>query len=288
MTPAVVETVALSMVLKYLAGLRGFNPQKESQGLFVRTIQDACVSVSHAEYVLSQFDDICPTPREIKDVAFTSRERFLPQGPSQKEQWEKQYGPPDKSITEKIQSVVKGGALNASERKARFNAEYGAMRLQSLKDAVYYSTPEGQYELSKIAGRNERDSSRAFWAHQIQWLTEKYPEQITAIRGGREPEFSDTPRKLPESQRITAESFRGVEPMRTENCTTCGGSGRLAGDDYCEACQTGRDLRRQEWRTRDDELAARAKSVLDDPQAAASQKEIAREILRGMDTGQAS
>jgi len=279
--PAIVDTIALELVRHYIAGLRGYNPQPQVEARFAETIQEACVSVGHARHVLSQFEDICPTPKEIKESAFNSRDAFLPKRPSQREQWEKEYGPPDKSFTEKINS------LGTGDRKTRYKAEYSQMRMQSLKDAVYYSTPEGQHELSKIVGQADRANSRAFWAHQIQWLTEKYPDQVAAIRAGREPEFPRTDAAVAPAvpQRITAESFHGVEPMRTEKCSTCGGSGRLAGDDYCDACQMGRDLRRQESRTRDDELAARAKLILDDPQAAASQKEIAREILRGMGMG---
>jgi hypothetical protein len=101
-----------------------------------------------------------------------------------------------------------------------------------------------------MVGKQERSSERRFWAEAMRHHEREHPEEVAAIRAGREPEVPkpNEPKIVPMRRPITAESFRGVGPMRVETCANCGGSGRLAGDDYCEECETGRDLRRLESR----------------------------------------
>jgi len=243
--PPITVEVAAPLVRRYLAGLRGYPVRAEGESLLVRTVQECCVSVQHAESVLAVFDHECPTPREIKDAAYNTRERYLPKGPSQREQWEQEYGPPDTAYTDKMRAMLSG--IAASDRKNQFKVEFLARKLEALKDAVYYSGPKGQSELNEIVGRQERSAARLFWAQALARDEREYPEQIAAIRAGREPVFPGPPPKVvPPQLRVTEESFRNVEPMPIERCHNCGGSGRLAGDDYCNECQTGRDLRRSE------------------------------------------
>lgn len=243
--PAITDVVALTKVRFYLAGLRGYNGMKESESLLARTVQSVCVSVEHADYVLGSFDDMCPTPREMKDVAYGSRERFLPKGPTLQEQWEAEYGPPDAEFKDNLLAALSG--IAGGDKKTRFKVELLAGRVDALKAAVEYSTPKGQSELNQIVGRENRDASKQFWAAAIARDEREYPEQVAAIRAGREPVFPGPPQKtVPAHKRVTAESFKNVEPMHIDRCGTCGGSGRLAGDDYCDDCQTGRDLRKSE------------------------------------------
>ena len=110
MTPAITDAVALAKVKFYLAGLRGYSGKDESIAHLARTVQDACVSVDHADAVLRSFDDECPTPREIKDVALNTRDRYLPAQTSQEEQWRKEYGPPDKSFSESLVGAASSAA----------------------------------------------------------------------------------------------------------------------------------------------------------------------------------
>lgn len=241
--PAVQAATALSKIRYHLAGLRGYNPADEAVALLGRAVQAVCVSVEHADATLSQFEQQCPTPREIKDTALNLRDRFLPKGPSQREQWEKEYGPPD---PEWSRNLLKAATVSVGDRKAQHKAERYNMRLQALKDSVFYSTPKGQAEISAIVGERDRLASRKFWAEAIERNEKNYPAQIAAIRAGREPQFNDAKPEAIPMRPITAESFKGVEPMRVEKCATCGGTGRLAGDIYCDDCQTGRDLRKME------------------------------------------
>lgn len=249
-TPVVVDDIAFSLIKQYLAGLRGYNPMAEAVDLLMRTVQAACVSVSHAEAVLSSFDDQCPTPREIKEVALNLREHFLPPKPSQVEQWRKEYGSPDEAWSE---SMVKFATGNPT--KAQAKAELNRLRTQSIKDAIAY-----EQEAVDVRGGKEGANLRAFWADHIRWLEKNFPEQVAAVRAGREPVFpEDRLHKAakplnaegfegPILKPISTESFEGVEPVPQKRCSTCGGSGRLAGDDYCDDCEIGRDLRRQEAR----------------------------------------
>jgi hypothetical protein len=241
--PAVAPEIALAKVRYYLAGLRGYSPRDESIAHLARVVQSACVSVDHADEVLSRFDDECPTPREIKEVALNLRSRFLPPEPSLYEKWRKEYGPPDPAWSQSL--IQSAPILTPGEKKAEFYNR----RIQALKDAVYYSTPAGKAELNAIIGDRERRASKEFWGDAIARDRREYPEQWAAIQAGREPEFNEPrPKVLPMRRPIiTAESFQGVEPMHIERCHNCGGSGRLAGDDYCDECQTGRDLRKLEY-----------------------------------------
>jgi len=256
--PAIVDAVALFKVRECLSGLRGYNNMPQAEMLLVRALQSVAVSVSHADAILTTFDDQCPTPREIKDVAFNTHDKFLPPQPSQTEQWEKEYGKPDAAWSQKlVQAAVKSPA----ERKRQFEADIRAVHLQALKDSIYYSTPAGHAELDAIVGKQERSADRKFWADALAYNERQYPEQMAALRAGREPEFpgdkSRAPAKiLPIKRPITADTFAGVEPMHVERCHNCGGSGRLAGDDYCDECDTGRTLRRIEHSYRPHENAS--------------------------------
>lgn len=246
MTP-VQDTVAVNLVREHLAGLRGYNPMPQAEGLLARTLQSSCVSVSHAEAVVRTFDDQCPTPKIIKEVALNLRERFMPKQPPQEEQWRKEYGPPDKAWSDSMLNVATG----VSASKAQFKAELNRLRTQSIKDAL-------AYERDVIDIRGGKD--RAFWSDHLRWLEANFPEQVAAVRAGREPVFPEyrsrkatkaTPINTegfdsPILKPITAESFEGVTPITVRRCPTCGGSGRLAGDDWCNDCQLGKDLRRIE------------------------------------------
>jgi hypothetical protein len=243
--PAVVDAIATVKIQKRLGGLRGYLDKPEAIALLVEALQSVAVSVSHADEILSHFDDECPTPREIKDVGFNTRDRFLPPKPPQREQWEKEYGPPQPVWSESfIRAAAK--AQNPLERKKQFQGEVNAIHEQALRDAIYMSSPAGQAEIDAIEGRNERSSARAWWAAFLDRSERDYPEQMAAIRAGRQPVFRPRGAKEPNPNvmPITAESFAKIEPQRIERCATCGGSGRLAGDDYCSDCALGRDLRR--------------------------------------------
>lgn len=242
---AVTEVTALALVRRYLAGLKGYPLHEDGQKCLAMYLAKYALSVQHAESIVSTFRDVCPSPQNLHDVAYNKERRsmFLPPQPSQKEQWEKEYGPPD---PEWSRSLLRTAQVSVGDKKAQHKAERYNMRLQALQDSVFYSSPAGQGEIRAIVGEKERNASRQFWADAIARNEKAYPAQIAAIRAGREPQFDQPKPEVVPIRPITAESFRGIEPMRLERCAACGGTGRLAGDLYCDDCQTGRDLRKME------------------------------------------
>jgi hypothetical protein len=239
----IADHIALAKVRRYLSPLRGYNRMPEAESRLVEVVQSVCVSVEHLDATLETFDAEYPTLAEIKNVALNLRDRYLPKQPSQRERWEKEYGPPN---PEWSRSLLRTGISAMGDAKAQHKAERYNMKVQALKDSVYYSTPAGQDEINAITRKEDRIASRRFWADAIANNLKEYPVHIAAIRAGREPEFDEPPPRTVPMRPITAESFSGIKPMRVEKCTNCGGSGRLAGDDYCDECQTGRDLRKME------------------------------------------
>lgn len=122
--------VCESFVDEYLAGLRGY--RLEARALLARALQDSTVSVEHARVVCQEFDHLCPTPREIKDVAYIKRELFVP--PPQPDV------PPDATYepgwSRRLLNVVSGGPWARDtngeypeERKARLIREMVRERL---------------------------------------------------------------------------------------------------------------------------------------------------------------
>lgn len=244
MPPAIMHEVARSKVRKYLSGLRGYNPMPDAESLLAEALESVCVNLEHADATLRSFEDQCPTPREIKDAGLNLKEKFQPQ-PSLRETWEAESGPPDPEWSRKLLNVAV--ALTGNKDKD-WEIQKRQMRLQAITDSLYFTEGPGRQELDAMVGKQERSSSKQFWADAMRHHEREHPEEVAAIRAGREPEIPkpSEPKVLPMRRPITAESFKGVEPMHIERCPNCGGSGRLAGDDYCDECETGRDLRRLE------------------------------------------
>jgi len=106
--------IALMKVKEHLAALRNA-PDAANNAAWAQlatTLQSCAVSVQHADSILSVFDDFSPTPKQIKEVALNTRAKFLPPQLSQKEQWEKEYGPPDRSFYAQVQQEFKTVGLS--------------------------------------------------------------------------------------------------------------------------------------------------------------------------------
>jgi len=89
-------------IFRRLSGFRGYPHNPTGEGYFIDAFQCACVSVAHAEAVIASFDELMPTVKEIRDTAANLKPRFLPPSPSQREEWEKQYGPPDPGFYDQV------------------------------------------------------------------------------------------------------------------------------------------------------------------------------------------
>jgi hypothetical protein len=206
----------------------------EAEALLVRTVQAVCISVEHMDATLSSFDQECPTPREIKDTAHNLRPKFDPKIDQRKE-WEKQYGPPGA-----FQPTVSAKPI-APRTSKEWEVCVRTARLQAIRDTLYYTEGRGVDELDDIQDKQERNADKAFWANALVHHEREHPEEVAAIRAGRDPEVA---KEQPiASQRITPEMMRAVTPVRHERCPKCGGSGMLAFDEYC-TCEMGESLRK--------------------------------------------
>ena len=76
--PGVANPVCLALVRELLTALRNFPFHPEGAERLARVLGECTVSVAHARAVLEEFDSDCPTPREIKDVAYRLREQYVP------------------------------------------------------------------------------------------------------------------------------------------------------------------------------------------------------------------
>ena len=159
----VAAAVARALVREHWAGLRGFPSLEEGQVLLLRALQDCCLSVDHARQVARTFNNLCPTPKEVADVAYNVRDRFAP-----KEKWVKEEG------------VVYDPAFRAA-LLGSFGQQISGSHLQALRDMLSYT--EGP-------GRNEFHDRR-FWGEARFRDLKDYPEAITALRAGRAPAPDD-------------------------------------------------------------------------------------------------
>jgi hypothetical protein len=88
--------------------LEGFEKYPRGRdGRFLEVFNEQCVSVDHARAVALSFRERMPTLQEIVDTALNLRPRFEAL-PSQREQWEKEFGPPRPFDTSVLRSVGQG------------------------------------------------------------------------------------------------------------------------------------------------------------------------------------
>jgi hypothetical protein len=91
--PRVARALA-EMYVQQLSGLKDYPPYAAGADRLANELVACAVSVEHAKAVVEYFDDVCPTPRELRDVAANLREKYAPPEPPERERWEREYGPP--------------------------------------------------------------------------------------------------------------------------------------------------------------------------------------------------
>lgn len=190
------RNVAIMKVRERLAGLRGYPVRPEGEYLLAEALQVCAISMAHVDAVLADFDDECPTPRLIKDVAMGLRERYEP-SIDQRKQWEAECGAPDPEWSRRL-------AFMASH-SADFRAQLDELRLQSIRDALYYTEGQGSAKLDGPG--KEKSADRKFWADAMSHHEREHPYELACIRaelaGTPLPPRPQTPLALPAPRTIT-------------------------------------------------------------------------------------
>lgn len=163
---------------------------------------------------------------------------------------EAKYGPPDPEWSHNLVNFPSPTGNPVKDHRNAINA----MRYQAIRDCLYYTEGPGRL---KHEGNNpkERRDNEAFWQQAMDRHNDKRPEEVKFLRAAIAAGKLDATPPLPEYspvakvRSLTQEEYDRLKPplpeQPNERCSECGGTGRLAGDDYC-SCRTGRDLRRIE------------------------------------------
>jgi hypothetical protein len=221
------KEVALSLVMEHWSCFAGFaSLLPEGRGKLATVLREVSVSVDHARAVAASFDDHYPTPSEIWARAEAKRDGFLP-NPNRDEEWRKQGLTRDPVFGPELL-----GKMGQPDR-------YDQLRWQGIRAA--------------LAAVGDRKCDQKFWSAHLKWAEDHYPEEVAAIRAGREPQ---PPRKAPvmeipfnrppaPSNVITPADIAAAPKLDPKRCDICEGTGRVT-DGYCNQCQLGRDLERVE------------------------------------------
>jgi hypothetical protein len=239
------EQLAASLLYEYWSCLPGFSSLvPEGRAGLIRILQQVSVSVDHARYIASRFDQRCPTPREIREHADRVREEYQPK-PNRVDEWKK-GADPDPGFSAKL--LAKMGKPD----------QYDELRWQGIRDALEREASpmpfcRGGAPNCKCSTCKEARNSRGFWAEFLFQMRRDHPDEVAAIREGREPQLPErrpvmqisSNRPPMPSTVITKEDIAAAPRLNIQRCEICDGTGRLT-DGFCDQCQMGRDLERIE------------------------------------------
>jgi hypothetical protein len=93
MPEPVTQAVAKALI-QGLSALREYPRLEAGEDRLAEELVRCSVSVSHARATIEEFDQQCPTIRDLREQADRIRERFEPAKPKQEAVWEREYGPP--------------------------------------------------------------------------------------------------------------------------------------------------------------------------------------------------
>lgn len=122
---------------------------------------------------------------QLRDVFNERFKRAEPPGPSQEEQWRKQYGPPDKAWVEKL--------VAAAGVSKNFQTQFHEHHLQAIRDAIYYTEGKGRFELEPRHGdgeqrKREKRQSQQFWASAMEHHNREHSAMVASVRAESVPE----------------------------------------------------------------------------------------------------
>lgn len=162
---------------------------------------------------------------------------------------EAKYGPPDPDWSHRLVNFPAQTGNKVKDHREAVNA----MRWQAIRDCLYYTEGPGRFKHEGDA--KERRNNEAWWQKAMDYHNERHLEEVkflrAAIAAGKLaatpplPEYSLTAKVRSLTQAEYDRLKPAVPEPNEQRCAECGGTGRLAGDDYC-SCRTGRDLRRIE------------------------------------------
>jgi hypothetical protein len=166
--PAVVLDVVIALMREQLSGFRGYPNTEAGELNFARRVQEVAVSPQHAAGIFGSFDVNFPTVREIRDTATSILPQFQPKVQPY-EQWEREYGKP---------------------QKFDMAPDNRAMHWQAIRDALYYCEGPGRAELDAIANgpgdalqnRLRRNKEKLFWTEALQYDTRDWAEAVVDVR----------------------------------------------------------------------------------------------------------
>jgi hypothetical protein len=169
--PSALALPVAAALFEKLSGFRGFPKPGIGKVRFVQVFQQSVISVDHARAVIATFDDQMPTLREIRDTAYTLRSKFEPPV-DQRQQWEKEYGPPDLEWSQRFAEGATATALTVdpAARKRQHQEERRAMLWQAIRDSLYYTEGPG-------SGRPSD-----FWQTAMEKHKRNHPDEVAAFR----------------------------------------------------------------------------------------------------------
>jgi len=227
---ALADGIALMLTRKFLSGLRGFPTTIPGESLLSRTVQENTLSVEHAESVLAHFDDLCPTPHEIKEVAWNSeRARFEPPPKPLKEQWEAAGATYNASFYEQVTKDL--------ERIGQFNTDVELTR--AIKQLLHVT------DWTKVSWEQIKSAKR-FLGFPLNSHEREYADRWDREHPNAYASVEPISAQNRNPRALTTQAIASAEP-KPWRCPSCNATGRTDSDAYC-GCEIGRDLRRQEQR----------------------------------------
>ena len=150
-----------------------------------------------------------------------------------------------------------GNILNRMTGK-NSKEDWRQLRLQSIRDALEAEAApmpfcRGGAPACQCGTCKEARNSRGFWAESLFLLRRDHPEEVAAIRAGRDPQpvpvkraaVVPIPYNRPPAPSIviTAADVAAAPKFNIKRCDICEGTGRVT-DGFCNQCDLGRELER--------------------------------------------
>jgi hypothetical protein len=149
-----------------LGGLRGWPDNEPGRKLLIRTVHQAALSVAHARAFLAVFDNICPTPREIKESAWNLRERFLPPELPAEQKWKAEGYDYDPSFYERIAAQFAEGRKSGQPTmdEEMWSAIKRGLRVRDFSHAPFGQCWHAAQELGFPLNSHQREE-------MVRWLS---------------------------------------------------------------------------------------------------------------------
>ena len=158
---ALAKALADSYVSAHLRGLRGDPQVPEAYERLSSILCEHALSVEHARAALQCFQEGFPTPRELEDVLYNTRSRFLPREPQPAIR-------PDTRYRDEILNTLTGST---------FKEQLQDLKISACRDMLYYTEGAGTKE----------PHNRAYWNDARRDYLRDHPALVAALREGREP-----------------------------------------------------------------------------------------------------